>query len=672
MQRALGFLLLCAGLVAAQTPKYGTCVSSEQLRHYTTVSGPQLSPDGKQVVWTERESTAEGAANHLWLAPSDGGAAARQISFSPASDKSGESGPQWMPDGSAILFTARRGETRQIFRLPLAAGGEAAPIELKDGPLEISAGSFAISPDGQWLAVRASQPLTATEKKDEKDKKDAVAEGEDTHPSRIWLYSFARHTTTPLTPLDRSADSMAWSPDSRQLALVTTTPGDASDVAPNARLEMVNVAAPHAARTIAGPPATIAAVAFSPDGRQLAFLAQTTRDAPPGISAVYVMPAGGGTPRSLSAASPLEVAGRELIWNREGTAVYVQAQWHTRAALVAFPLSGEPRWQAAVAPVANSFSTNHRQTGWAFVAQGPEHLPEIEYAEAPGAAGRALSHANPEWAQSGWRAAEEVNWTGPDQMNIGGLYFPPARCPGGAATVASKSPMILVVHGGPTGAFLMTFSPFIQWLTSQGWAVLEPNPRGSTGYGWQFAAANRNDLGDKDYQDVMAGVDWALAHKPVDGARLGMYGYSYGGEMAGFLEGKTDRFKAIISGAPVIDQYSEYGTEGGSWYDRWFFGQPWLRAQDAWRQSPLSYARNARTPLLLLQGAADTTDPLGQSLEMYRALRQMGVEVRLVKFPRENHGPLSGGINGAPSPEPWHGFRGRAEILAWFQKHFGE
>jgi dipeptidyl aminopeptidase/acylaminoacyl peptidase len=217
---------------------------------------------------------------------------------------------------------------------------------------------------------------------------------------------------------------------------------------------------------------------------------------------------------------------------------------------------------------------------------------------------------------------------------------------------------------------VQTFSPFIQWLTSQGWSVLEPNPRGSTGYGWQFAAADRNDLGGKDFEDIMAGVDWALAHKPVDGARLGMYGCSYGGEMAGFLEGKTDRFRAIVSGAPVIDQYSEYGTEGGSWYDRWFFGQPWLRPQDAWRQSPLSYAGTAKTPLLLLQGEADTTDPLGQSLEMYRALRQMGVEVRLVKFPRENHGPLSGGINGAPSPEPWHGFRGRAEILRWFRSHF--
>jgi dipeptidyl aminopeptidase/acylaminoacyl peptidase len=140
--------------------------------------------------------------------------------------------------------------------------------------------------------------------------------------------------------------------------------------------------------------------------------------------------------------------------------------------------------------------------------------------------------------------------------------------------------------------------------------------------------------------------------------------------MAGFVEGRTDRFAAIISGAPVIDQYSEYGTEGGSWYDRWFFGQPWRRPADAWRQSPLARAGQAKTPFLLLQGETDTTDPLGQSQEMYRALRQEGVPVELVTYPRESHGGLGGPIAGSPSPEPWHGFDARKHILEWFTTHF--
>jgi dipeptidyl aminopeptidase/acylaminoacyl peptidase len=140
--------------------------------------------------------------------------------------------------------------------------------------------------------------------------------------------------------------------------------------------------------------------------------------------------------------------------------------------------------------------------------------------------------------------------------------------------------------------------------------------------------------------------------------------------MAGFVEGKTDRFKAIVSGAPVIDQQSEYGTESVSSYDRWFYGKPWEHPQDAWRQSPLANVAHATTPFLLLQGEADTTDPLGQSLEMYRALRQAGVEVQLVRYPREDHEPLHDALHGLPSPEPWHGFDARQRLVKFIQTAF--
>ncbi len=151
---------------------------------------------------------------------------------------------------------------------------------------------------------------------------------------------------------------------------------------------------------------------------------------------------------------------------------------------------------------------------------------------------------------------------------------------------------------------------------------------------------------------------------------MALMGYSYGGEMAGFVEGKTDRFKAVISGAPVIDQLSEYGTEGGSWYDRWYFGKPWEHMDDAWRQSPLSGAAHAKTPFLILQGESDTTDPVGQAQEMYRALRQEGVAVELVTYPRENHGPLATGMLGHPSPEPWHGYDARQRIVSFIEAAF--
>ena len=231
------------------------------------------------------------------------------------------------------------------------------------------------------------------------------------------------------------------------------------------------------------------------------------------------------------------------------------------------------------------------------------------------------------------------------------LYLPPD-------TGSAKIPLVVDVHGGPFGAWENRNDPFADFLVGHGWAVLRPNPRGSSNYGVKFAAANKNDLGGGDYQDVMAGVDYVLAHYPIDPARMALIGYSYGGEMAGFVEGKTDRFKAIVSGAPVIDQFSEYGTEGGSWYDRWYFGKPWEHMDDAWRQSPLSGVAHAKTPFLLLQGESDTTDPLGQAQEMYRALRQEGVPVELVTYPRENHGPLAVGMLRPPL----------ARTLAWLRR----
>jgi dipeptidyl aminopeptidase/acylaminoacyl peptidase len=224
------------------------------------------------------------------------------------------------------------------------------------------------------------------------------------------------------------------------------------------------------------------------------------------------------------------------------------------------------------------------------------------------------------------------------------------------------------VHGGPFGAFENRNDAFVAFLVGHGWAVLRPNPRGSSNYGAKFAAANKNDLGGGDYRDVMAGVDAALAKYPLDPSKMALMGYSYGGEMAAFVEGKTDRFKAIISGAPVIDQFSEYGTERGSWYDRWYFGKPWEHLDDAWRQSPLAGVAKAKTPFLLLQGQSDSTDPLGQAEEMYRALRQEGVPVELVTYPREDHGPLAIGMFGRPSPEPWHGYDGRQRLVEFLEK----
>lgn len=249
-------------------------------------------------------------------------------------------------------------------------------------------------------------------------------------------------------------------------------------------------------------------------------------------------------------------------------------------------------------------------------------------------------------------------------MIEGLVYLPPT------ASATNRVPLIIDVHGGPSGFWSDSYSPFVDFLVGHGWAVLRPNPRGSSGRGAAFVAANKNDLGGGDYRDIMSGLDFVLKSEPIDRDRLALVGYSYGGEMAGFVEGKTARFKAIVSGAPVIDQYSEYGTEASSRYDRWYFGRPWERASDAWRQSPLAGVLAAKTPFLLLQGLEDIDDPPGQSYEMYRALRESGVSVQLVVYPRENHGGFLASIWGLPSKEPWHAFDARQRMVRWIEDAF--
>jgi dipeptidyl aminopeptidase/acylaminoacyl peptidase len=709
-------LAAAAALPLAAQAAYGPCLNNEALRHDQTVADPQLSPGGRRVVYVQRESTADGAASHLWLAPVSGATPPRQITFSPADARGGESSPAWLPDGGAILFLARRGQTRTILRLPLN-GGEAAPLRIAIGAgphaLSLSVAAFAVSPDGRWIALRARQPLTRAEQAARKAKRDAVVVNEDPHQNRIWLYSFATGTTIALSPAQRQAGAFAWRPDSRALAYVSQTrqpgdalsasgrpfpetearpqpdqreggsgkrwpshpPGNSDDLGPRHTVTLVDLGHPPVSRPVRGAPNTVSALAFSPDGRTLAMIAQSRHDAPPGVAALYLMTVAGGDPADLSDGdNAVMIAGCGLVWARDGRSLYLGGQRGSAAALLRYPVAAGPTaWLPAPGyPIAADFATNPTHSGWVFIAQSTNRLPQVAYAASPSAAATILSRANADWAQSGWVAAQRVSWPSPDGTLIHGLFYParaPA-CPDAAPLRNGKSPLILSPHGGPTGAFMESFSPLVQWFTAHGWAVLEPNPRGSTGYGFAFVAANKNDLGDKDFQDEMAGVDWALAHEPVDPRRLGVYGYSYGGEMAGFIEGKTHRFAAIVAGAPVIDQYSEYGTESGAWYDRWFFGRPWLRPQDAWRQSPLAYAAQATTPMLLLQGQSDITDPLGQSEEEYRALRQDGVPVRLVTFPREVHGTLAGGIAGVPEIEPWHGFEARAQIKRWFDTYF--
>jgi dipeptidyl aminopeptidase/acylaminoacyl peptidase len=680
--------------------------TNEDLRHLKALSNPQLSPDGKQILFTVAHATADGGGSHLWIAPAPGDstAKARQLTFSPPSDKRGEHSAQWAPDGSAIFFLAKRGDHSQLFRLDLR-GGEASPYDLKilppvdvskdkdainpppapitsekkeekkpdEGkvePLPLDVAGFSISEDGKHLSLWAHDPETPGEKKQKDAKIDASWVNHERHLTRLYLVALKSDGAIDgdLKVVDVAPDvhGAVWSPVSDKLFVVTEEPNDVSDLKPAGAAWIVDASSTAKPLKLEGVPATVQGGAWTADGNGLVFSAQTPDDAPPGYEDLYALnPVNADSkPLDLTRGFNGQLRGQGLYFTSDGALVAPAAvATHNTIIQVALDGKSKPSNIDLGSAVVSGLNTNRKQTGWVWLAESGGHPVRLCYSAKLGDECTAIPI--PDLAPDKLRTVEPklVQWkSGPFAIE-GLLYLPPDAA-------SAKVPLVVDVHGGPFGAWEDRHDPFADFLIGHGWAVLRPNPRGSSNYGVKFAAANKNDLGGGDYQDVMAGVDYVLSHYSLDPARTALMGYSYGGEMAGFVEGKTDRFKAIISGAPVIDQFSEYGTESGSWYDRWYFGKPWEHMADAWRQSPLSGVAHAKTPFLILQGESDTTDPLGQAQEMYRALRQQGVPVELVTYPRENHGPLAIGMLGHPSPEPWHGYDARQRIVKFIEDAF--
>jgi dipeptidyl aminopeptidase/acylaminoacyl peptidase len=589
-----------------------------------------------------------------------------------------------MADGESILFLSHRGEQTQLFRLPMH-GGEAVAFDLKvvpvvDGskapdalpppektesaksrlePLPIDVSGFEMAPDGKTIAIWAKDPQTPGEKHQDEEKADAVWVDHEQHGTRPYLLD---PSTSKLTAIAVAPDvsGVSWGPQSDRVLVETETPNSASDLGPGLSTWLVLLSDPQHPAKLALP-ASAHNTTWALNSKSIFFKAQAEADAPPGYEDLFVFSLDDEKIRNLSGDFQGTVGSGTAISESGGT-VLQSIETGVQTGFARFG-SANPEPIPMAGSVVHQLNTNQRRDGWVYLASTSTQPDVLYYIASLNTAARPLSTPPliPENLLS--VASQLVRWNNEGRQIEGLLTLPPSA-------KSQRVPLVLLIHGGPTGAWQNNHSAFVDFLVGRGWAVLRPNPRGSTGRGAGFAAANKNDLGGGDYRDIMAGLDAVLKQYSADPDRLALFGYSYGGEMAGFAEGKTTRFKAIISGAPVIDQFSEYGTENNSWYDRWFFGKPWEHFADAWKQSPLAGAAHASTPFLLLQGKEDETDPAGQSREMYRALRQMGVPVELVEYPREDHGPLAVGMFGAPSPEPWHGFDARQRIVQFIEKGF--
>jgi dipeptidyl aminopeptidase/acylaminoacyl peptidase len=272
--------------------------------------------------------------------------------------------------------------------------------------------------------------------------------------------------------------------------------------------------------------------------------------------------------------------------------------------------------------------------------ESPDEAPEVYVLASDHKSTQQVSAANTALAHLPLGKTEVVRWTSKDGKEIEGLVTYPVNYRPG-----TKVPLILNIHGGPAGGFNQDFIGRaglypIGVFAARGYAVLRPNPRGSTGYGKEFRYANYSDWGGKDYEDGQAGVDMLIAKGIADPDRMAVMGWSYGGYMTSWTIGHTNRFKAAAVGAGVINLTSFTGTTDIADFLPDYFGGDFWKEPDAYRKhSPITSVAEVKTPTLILHGEADERVPTSQGFEFYHALQRRGVPVEMVTYPRTPHGP---------------------------------
>jgi dipeptidyl aminopeptidase/acylaminoacyl peptidase len=578
----------------------------------------RFSPDGRRVAFVVPDALKGTARKrHIWVLD----VPTRQVRQFTFSDKS-EFSPRWSPDGRTLAFLSSRGEQTQIYLLSMD-GGEAYAVT--EGKRSIH--SFEWTPDGKQIAFVAPEPKSGEEEKKEKDKDDARVIDKDDKPAGLWLLDVDSRKTRQLVARPWQVGEIEWLPSADRL-IVSATDHPESDE-DTERIFSVTVADGKMAEIFA-PRGPFGDLRVSKDGKWLSFVG--TRVDGPEPHDLYVLSIAGGAPKNLTAAS-LDRRISSYVWRPDGSIVAVIEDGF-RSKLCKITLDGKanPLPALPVNPHAFDFSSAG-DSGFVFSGGTATQPSEIWVADGSSSALR-VSDFNKDWNAAQLVKPEIFRYRSFDGTEIEAALLLPRDYDG-----HSKLPLITLVHGGPTGRWSDSVENWGQLLVAHGYAILFPNVRGSTGYGEKFVEMNRADWGGGDLKDVMAGVDALIARGVADPHRLGIGGWSYGGYMSEWAITQTTRFQAAVSGAGMADLIAEFGTESHPSYDEWFFGQPYEKPEGFLRSSPFMYMKNAKTPTLILQGENDTTDPLGQSQQLYRGLKHYGVKAEFVEYPREPHGP---------------------------------
>lgn len=636
-------------------------ISLEMYLDLESVSDPQISPDGTQIVYTRGwvDKMNDRRESSIWIMNADGSRARFLVDGS---------GPIWSPDGTRIAYTARgEPEGSQIFVRWMDAEGAISQItRLEDGP-----GGIRWSPDGNWIsfsmtvegepawtvsppgrpegATWTPGPKVVTRADYRQDRQGFVDEGW----RHIFVVPAEGGTARQLTDGYWNHSTGEWTPDGRELVFSSLRTEDAELSWRESEVYAVDVAS-GAIRQLTTRRGQDSGPLPSPRGDLIAYRGSDFHDDTYRNSGVYVMGRDGSGPRMISGDFDRQI--NDMQWAHDGSGLYLNVSSEGTRNLHFASVDGGVR-ELSVGEhmfALSSFTETGRAVGTFTSPLVPSDIVVFDLSS-PNRR-RQLTRVNDDvFGGVTFGEVEEIWYESLDGFQIQGwIIKPPDFDP------SKKYPLMLSIHGGPHGMYNVGFNFAWQEHAANGYVILYTNPRGSSGYGSAFGNAIKNAYPSKDFDDLMNGVDEVIARGYVDEQNMFVYGCSGGGVLTSWVVGHTDRFAAASANCPVTNWLSFVGTTDGIGWYRNFENFPWDDPSEHLRRSPLMYVGNVTTPTMLMTGVNDLRTPMPQTEEYYAALKVLGVETAMIRFANEWHGTSS---------TPSNFLRTQLFLREWFQRH---
>ncbi|MDO8679530.1 MAG: S9 family peptidase [Acidobacteriota bacterium] len=593
------------------------------------VGSPAISPDGRLAAYTVREANWDENAyeTEIWIGDAQSGSS-RQLTNA----RKSSSQPAWSRDGAWLAFVSDRDGKRQLYRIALV-GGEAEKLT----STEEGVTSFAWSPSGAQIAFTMTDPISDAIKEREQRWGEIKIEDQDQRYAHLHVFDLSTRTTRTLTKGSFVVGNFDWSPDGSYLAFDHRGTSDPSDSG-TADISIINVATGERSVVVVqqGPDSS---PRWSPDGGRIAFVSSMGKPFyyfQNSVIAIVTL----GSPAVQSLTDTFDEDPNLLAWTQAGIAF--TASQRTWSYLFTLDPATRKIDRRPARDESNSggFAITSDGTTVAFLASGPSAFPEIYIAPVATMAATKVTDSGEQVAAWPKHAREVVRWKSQDGAEIEGVLHKPADFKAGR-----RYPLLVVIHGGPTGVSRpvpygsSSYYPIDAFL-AKGALVLEPNYRGSAGYGEKFRSLNVRNLGIGDAWDVLSGIDALIAQGLVDRDRVGSMGWSQGGYISAFLTTRhSERFKAISVGAGISDWMTYYvNTDIHPFTRQYLKATPWDDPKIYADTSPMTYIKQAKTPTLIQHGADDARVPIPNAFQLYQGLRDQNVPVQLSIFKGFGHG----------------------------------